>query len=114
MKQKNKIILMLSVTLSFFLGRESKELVLANNKLTYHNTSSLKKNAITNEQAPFLAMEFNEALQKETDTVYRCGQSKIYHPTTSHSSFKRCKSKVYKLTVARAKELGMRHCKCSG
>lgn len=103
-------ILILSITLSFFLGRESKELFKATNP--FQPTYSLDKfqpNTLSN-------YTINDSIYqlKETDTVYRCGQSKIYHPTTAHASFKRCKSKVYKLTVKRAKKLGMRHCKCSG
>ncbi len=110
-KKTNKTTVILSIVLSFFLGRESKgfngDYKSSHNKQEQYEPYALDAHTNFNEDTLILR-------EKETDTVYRCGQSKIYHPTTSHSSFKRCKSKVYNLTVKRAKNLGMRHCKCSG
>lgn len=101
-------IIILSVTLSFFLGRESKELGSFCKQQSTYVTDSFQPNTLEGRY------HFNYIQLKDNDTVYRCGKSKIYHPTTTHGSFKICKSKVYKLTVKKAKSLGMRHCKCSG
>ncbi|WP_353780108.1 hypothetical protein [Winogradskyella sp. 3972H.M.0a.05] len=100
-------LFILAITLSFFLGRESKTL---NDNPSYITSPSFQSDldpiqSFSNYTLPVL---------NDTTKVYRCGQSKIYHPSTSHASFKRCKSTVYILSVKRAKELGMRHCKCSG
>lgn len=45
-------------------------------------------------------------------TVYVCGKSDIYHPTTSHSALGRCKSGITKWSESDAKEAGKRICKC--
>lgn len=105
-KQLNYITL-LAIIISFFLGRQSVGVVGTSNELPsqYLSDSSGLPNTYLI-QKPFLE-------EKSTDTVFRCGKSRIYHPTKTHASFKRCKPKVYELTAKRAKELGMRHCKCS-
>jgi len=110
-KKTKHITIVLAIILSFFLGRESKGFntlycpqIELSEDLNTPNFLSKNNSVYKN------SLELNLKL---TDTVYRCGQSKIYHPTITHGSFKLCKSKVYKLTIKRAKELGMRHCKCS-
>jgi len=104
---KNTSIILV-ILLSFFLGRVSKQMKSVNEIQPTYLTDSFQVGS------KYEVEGFYNTLQSESDSdiVYRCGQSKIYHPTTSHASFKRCKSKVYELTVKRAKELGMRHCKC--
>ncbi|WP_117880203.1 hypothetical protein [Aureibaculum luteum] len=104
---KNTSIIIV-ILLIFFLGRESKQV-----KSVYESQPTYLKDSFEDDSKHEVDGIFN-TIQEESnsDIVYRCGQSKIYHPTTSHASFKRCKSKVYELTVERAKELGMRHCKC--
>jgi len=107
-KQLKNTSIFLLIVLSFFLGRESKQLNSVNEIQPTFVTDSFQVDS------KYKVDKFYNTLQPESnlDIVYRCGQSKIYHPTTSHASFKRCKSKVYKLTIERAKELGMRRCKC--
>ena len=98
-------LFILIILISVFIGKEA---VIEKNANSY--------------EASYLADSFQaQPIQKnmpllvnDTTKVYRCGQSKIYHPTTRHASFKRCKSKIYVLTVKQAKQLGMRHCKCRG
>jgi len=102
-KTTKQTTIILAIALSFFLGRESKG-VNVNYSPTL-NTQSLDNGK--------RAVDIRNLLYKnDTDTVYRCGKSKIYHPTLQHGSFKICKSMVTKLTVKDAKSMGMRHCKC--
>nr|WP_321237559.1 hypothetical protein [uncultured Psychroserpens sp.] len=117
MKDKNLkyTILILATTLAFFLGRESKILVPNQPLTNAYTPNSFNSNAVKQKRensASYLPNNIQVRLEL-SDSVYRCGQSKIYHPKLTHGSFKNCKSKVYKLTVERAKELGMRHCRCS-
>ena len=104
-KKMKSLVFGLAIFLSFFLGRESKDL----------NMVKEMKSQYVSDTFEVQSFSVNPTLNlSDSTTVYRCGKSKIYHPTTRHSSFKRCKSKVSKLTVKQAKSLGMRHCKCSG
>ena len=105
-------MIMLAIILSFFLGRESKSVVPNQYIPNTHIPNSFNSRQIENENSFYIPNNIQTRLEP-TDTVFRCGQSKIYHPTLSHGSFKNCKSQVYKLTVERAKELRMRHCRCS-
>ena len=116
-KTAKQTTVILAITLAFFLGRESKGF----NTYSYYpetfnyttNTQSTRKLEAVN-NAIFNTNKILRLQEKNKDTVYRCGQSKIYHPTLKHGSFKICRSKVTKLTVEEAKSKGMRHCKCSG
>lgn len=107
-KHLKNISIILVILLSFFFGRESKQVNSVNEIQPTYLTDSFQVDS------KYEVDRFYNTLQPgiNSDIVYRCGQSKIYHPTTKHASFKRCKSKVYELTVKRAKELDMRHCKC--
>ncbi|WP_299278367.1 hypothetical protein [uncultured Psychroserpens sp.] len=105
-------IVVLAITLSFFLGRESKNVAPKQYIPSSHIPNSFNNSQVGTESLFYTPNNIQVRLEPK-DTVFRCGQSKIYHPTLSHGSFKNCKSKVYKLTVERAKELGMRHCRCS-
>lgn len=116
-KTAKQTTVILAITLAFFLGRESKG---GNTYLYYPETFS---DTIKQKQTPLLEIEndvssYNNKLlrlqENNTDTVYRCGLSEIYHPTLEHGSFKICRSKVTKLTIEEAKSKGMRHCRCSG
>lgn len=115
-KTAKQTTVLLAITLAFFLGRESKggntyyPRASGYNTIQQQNTHFLeaKKNLSYNRTQVLRLQENN------TDTVYRCGKSKIYHPTLLHGSFKICRSKVTKLTIEDAKSKGMRHCKCSG
>ncbi len=103
---KNVIIIIVIIS-SFFLGRESKPIQSVDKIQPLYFTDSFQ---VDNDQ---LDGFYNRlSIEGGSDIVYRCGQSKIYHPSKTHASFKRCKSKVYELTVERAKKIGMRHCKC--
>lgn len=107
--QLKYITVSFAIIVSFFLGRESKELETPDKIQPSYFSDTLQKkeqNSLEDLFTPLQALSNNII-------VYRCGKSKIYHPTKKHASFKRCKSKVYELTIERAKELGMRHCKCS-
>ena len=107
-KQLKYITLSLAIVTSFFLGRESVEIKTTNLLPKQH----LADSSIVNDNS-YLFDGTNYLINEDiTDKVYRCGNSMIYHPTLKHASFKRCKSKVSKLTVENAKNLGMRHCKC--
>lgn len=110
-KQQRYLIILLAIITAFFLGRESKEIDTSNNFQPNYFSDSLQKTPSNTFNQDNLYTPLQQ-LNDET-IVYRCGHSKIYHPSKNHASFKRCKSKVYELTVKRAKELGMRHCKCS-
>lgn len=105
------LTLFLAIITAFFLGRESKEINTSNNFQPHYFSDSLQKNP-SNTIYQDNSLMPNQALDDNT-IVYRCGHSHIYHPSKNHASFKRCKSKVYELTVKRANQLGMRHCKCS-
>jgi len=110
-KHVKSLLFITSLIVSFFLGRESKHTNFENTIRANHSIIEYAPLELDPKNDFFNTIrEFN---QKETDTVYRCGQSKIYHPTTSHGSFKRCRSIVYKLTLERAQNLGLRHCKCN-
>ncbi|NER17020.1 hypothetical protein [Spongiivirga citrea] len=102
-------LFLLVVALSFFLGRESKELNLFNDNEPPHNANirAVIPNNVDNSY-------FTIPLESIKDSVYRCGKSKVYHPTLKHGAFKICKSKVTKLTQEKAIEQGLRHCKCPG
>lgn len=104
-EQLKTTIFILAITLSFFLGRESKTAIADTEVPRTIQLGPPEIQSFNN----YIPLQLND-----TTKVYRCGQSKIYHPSLSHGSFKRCKSKVYILTVKTANELGMRHCKCSG
>jgi len=107
-KQLRYITVSLAIIISFILGRESKEFDNSNRTQPNYFSDTLQKTRLNSFKEVYTPLQpLNSAI------VYRCGQSKIYHPTKTHASFKRCKSKVYELTSKRAKELGMRHCKCS-
>ena len=107
-KQLKYITISLALILSFFLGRESKELEAPSKVQPNYFSDTLQKT----EQNSLEDLFTPPQLLDNKTIVYRCGKSMIYHPTLSHASFKRCKSKVSELTVEKAKELGMRHCKC--
>ena len=110
-KQLKYLTILLTIITAFLLGRKSNEIDSSNNFQPRYFSDSLQKirsNTIYQDNS----LMPNQALDDNT-IVYRCGHSNIYHPSKNHASFKRCKSKVYELTVKRAKELGMRHCKCS-
>ncbi len=107
-KQLKNITISLAIITTFFLGRESKQVEISNRLQPYYFTDTLQHTISNNFKDIYAPLQ---SLENST-IVYRCGQSKIYHPTKSHASFKRCKSTIYELTVERAKELGMRHCKC--
>ncbi|GAA4838683.1 hypothetical protein [Algivirga pacifica] len=48
-----------------------------------------------------------------TTQVYRCGTSKVYHNSKTHAALtKRCTKEIFTYTVAKAKDLGLRACKC--
>lgn len=107
-KQLKYISIIGLLLVSFFLGRQSVAL-----KTTDALSGGyIADSSILNDSSYLI----NNYLIEEdiTGKVYRCGNSMIYHPTIKHGSFKRCKSKVYELTVEQARKLGMRHCKCSG
>ena len=104
---KNTSIILL-ILLSFLLGRESKQTKSFNEIQPTYLTDSFQVDSKHDVDGIFNTLQS----VSNSDIVYRCGRSKIYHPTKTHASFNRCKSKVYELTVKRAKELGMRHCKC--
>lgn len=109
-KQLKNTIFFLAITLSFFLGRESKTVISTYSVQPTYLSDSFKtvpQNSFDNSYTPL-------KMESGTDIVYRCGKSKIYHPTKAHGSFKNCKLKVYELTIKKAKELGLRHCKCAG
>ncbi len=116
-KTAKQTTVILAITLAFFLGRESKGFntysyypETVNHTIKAQDIRALEaENNVTFNTNNVLRLQENN-----TDTVYRCGQSKIYHPTLKHGSFKICRSKVTKLTVEEAKSKGMRHCKCSG
>jgi len=107
-KQLKNTSIILVIVLSFFLGRESQQLNSVNEIQPTFLTDSFHVDS------KYEVDKFYSTLQPESSSniVYRCGKSKIYHPTKTHASFKQCKSKVYELTVQKAMELGMRHCKC--
>lgn len=108
-KQIEYCIIIFGLVISFIIGRESSSF---NNK---NYETPFKPNSYQS-ITPIDINAFNNSLkteEKNGDIVYQCGKSKIYHPTLSHASFKKCKSKVTKLTVKKAKNIGMRHCKCS-
>ena len=107
-KRLKNTSIILVILLSFFLGRESKQVKSINESQPTFLTDSFQVDSKYGVDGLFNTIQ----LESNSDIVYRCGQSKIYHPTTTHGSFKRCKSKVYELTVEKAIELGMRHCKC--
>lgn len=106
-KKSKQTAVILAIVLAFFLGRESKGFNTAHTKPQVPQASLTYASINETEAVYSLILQAN-------DTVYRCGKSKIYHPTLQHGSFKRCKSKITKLTVKQAGKLGMRHCKCSG
>ncbi|MEZ4854175.1 hypothetical protein [Flavobacterium sp.] len=66
----------------------------------------------------FTLLSFSPSSEIKTNDVdkivYVCGKSDIYHPTTSHASFKRCKSKILEMTEKEAIASGRRKCKCKG
>ncbi len=107
-KQLKYISIIGLLFVSFFLGRHSGAL-----KITDASSEGyIADSSILNDGSYLI----DDYLIEENirGKVYRCGNSMIYHPTIKHGSFKRCKSKVYELTVEQARKLGMRHCKCSG
>lgn len=103
-KQYRLIVFVIFFFASLVFGSE-------NNKA--YTTESFTNSIQTNQfESSTIVKTSSEVLQDDEVIVYRCGKSKIYHPTTRHSSFKRCTSGITKLTVKKAKSLGMRHCKC--
>ena len=60
----------------------------------------------------FSGMTKSNYYKNDIKYVYVCGKSKIYHKSNTHSSFKRCKSNVRKITESQAKKEGKRVCKC--
>lgn len=108
-KTAKQTTVILAITLAFFLGRESKG--FNNNDFNEINHArTINSRALNSSESVFY--DRIPLHEKATDTVYRCGKSKIYHPTLQHGSFKICKSIVTKLTIKEAKNIGMRHCKC--
>jgi len=102
-KQCKHIVFLALLFVSFMFGRVNNTIVHAEN----FNIIEVESFRQTKQASRIISFQNNN----ET-LVYRCGKSKIYHPTTRHSSFKRCNSGITKLTVKKAKSLGMRHCKC--
>lgn len=63
----------------------------------------------------FALLSFGPSTEITTsETVYVCGKSEVYHPTKSHASFKRCKSRILEMTEKEAIDSGRRKCKCKG
>lgn len=46
------------------------------------------------------------------DKVFVCGKSKIYHKSDSHNALGNCKSGIAEMTEKKAKDKGLRVCKC--
>jgi len=108
-KQLRYIAISFAIIISFFLGRKSSSLKIDD---TY--PKSFLTDSSFFDTSKYLINDNNYLIDASSNNmVYRCGNSMIYHPTKKHASFKRCKSKVSELSVEKAKEMGMRHCKCS-
>ena len=109
-KKLQKTTMVLSVVLAFFLGRESKGFNAHEELQPNYGQESYKPYFLN---GGYYDGKILRLVENDKDTVYRCGKSKIYHPTLKHGSFKICRSRITKLTVGKAKRLGMRRCKCS-